>query len=852
MRYLLVLLLSIISNLVISQVEFCCENFSIIGNESNNQIYQVQSVDDNYYLVGSSEINGLAHGAIVKVDANKDIEWQYVLDEQSILVDFTTMEGGDLLVIGRTQPVSPPTNNRSILLRISPDGNVVFERTYNNQNREFFGRILTHPAPANPNTPYYIIGTKNSTSSPSTLDDSVLFILDSDGNVDSAVEYDFTNDDQINLGNRPRANGNLLLSGDYFFSGSNRGILIEVDGVGSLVRSLNISEPLKIGDIHETDTGNFILVGVKDPNNPAGSSVLLLTEDWEILDSKDFNPILQQVRRIEKDNSGNYYAGGFLNDGRTAVVKFTEDNNQLEIVSAKVLTDSQPISLFPSIHEDMDGLAIAASQTGFENGFGASDIIFGKIGYDLESDCFDDIDFEFTDVNYTMETPSIFDNIYSTPNPLADIELLPLDFEISVDCAMSMEICDNGVDDDGDGLTDCDDPDLQNDCCCLEVTELDLGVDIEACDGESVQLSSNGEFVSYVWSTGDLTSSITVNESNTYSVTVTDTCANNIVDEIVVEFLESVSESIVVQACEGDTIIVNDTSITESGSYQQNIMSYSGCDSLLIIDVVFLLPTEGDLSFEICDGEVVEVNGETYTMEGTFNQQLTNIEGCDSTLTIILSKINSSNSNLNVEICEGESIEINGEEYSDAGSYNQTLENAEGCDSLLVIEVTVSPSDNIDLETTICLGEPVMIGGQEFDAPGFYTVNLINATGCDSILSITIIDEGCVDCDSFKGELELLIKKSNNDNYSIRLNGNEEEIKSADLDQFVIYLDKNARSLKFKNDFSKSIKNGNFKNLIEMSKTENLKFVSTTDLILRETLEEIKAIRKGASYSIKY
>jgi len=34
-------------------------------------------------------------------------------------------------------------------------------------------------------------------------------------------------------------------------------------------------------------------------------------------------------------------------------------------------------------------------------------------------------------------------------------------------CCLLIEICDNGIDDDEDGFIDCDDPDLVNDCCCI-------------------------------------------------------------------------------------------------------------------------------------------------------------------------------------------------------------------------------------------------------------------------------------------------------------------------------------------------------------------------------------------------
>lgn len=51
---------------------------------------------------------------------------------------------------------------------------------------------------------------------------------------------------------------------------------------------------------------------------------------------------------------------------------------------------------------------------------------------------------------------------------------------------------------------------------------VDLGTDTEIDNGDSITLDAGAGFVSYIWSTGDSTQTITVSTSGTYSVTVTD------------------------------------------------------------------------------------------------------------------------------------------------------------------------------------------------------------------------------------------------------------------------------------------------------------------------------------------
>lgn len=99
-----------------------------------------------------------------------------------------------------------------------------------------------------------------------------------------------------------------------------------------------------------------------------------------------------------------------------------------------------------------------------------------------------------------------------------------------------VEVCDNGLDDDDDGFSDCDDSDCS---CCHLFTPVIEGNDI-FCAGslDPIELSVS-EGVSYLWSTGETTQSITVIPilSTTYMVTVTNAagCAKIVQKAIVVE-----------------------------------------------------------------------------------------------------------------------------------------------------------------------------------------------------------------------------------------------------------------------------------------------------------------------------
>jgi len=109
-------------------------------------------------------------------------------------------------------------------------------------------------------------------------------------------------------------------------------------------------------------------------------------------------------------------------------------------------------------------------------------------------------------------------------------------------------------------------------------------------------------------------------------------------------------------------------------------------------------------------------------------------------------------SETSASFCEGSSITIGDEEYTEAGNYTQTLMTQDGCDSILTIILSTLPQDSTILETSICPGESVLISGIEYTEPGVYEESYTNQSSCDSIVTIVIERENaCVDCDLTEG-----------------------------------------------------------------------------------------------------
>jgi uncharacterized repeat protein (TIGR01451 family) len=143
-----------------------------------------------------------------------------------------------------------------------------------------------------------------------------------------------------------------------------------------------------------------------------------------------------------------------------------------------------------------------------------------------------------------------------------------------------------------------------------------------------------------------------------------------------------------VSECESATI--NNITYTESGTYLQNLQNINGCDSLLTVQLS-INKNEVMLNQSAC-GEYV-LNEIIYNQSGTYQLTLINSLGCDSLVTLNLTINPTQTENFNIQACE--SYTWNNIVFSESGDYQQLFVNSVGCDSLVTLNLTINPIDVI-------------------------------------------------------------------------------------------------------------------------------------------------------------
>lgn len=200
-----------------------------------------------------------------------------------------------------------------------------------------------------------------------------------------------------------------------------------------------------------------------------------------------------------------------------------------------------------------------------------------------------------------------------------------------------------------------------------------------------------------------------------------------------------ISDTVLVQSiCEGETYEFDGQTLVTAGTYSATYTAQDGSDSTVILELSVLPTYNLSVNATICEGESYELGGVEYFDAGVYSLTMTSSLGCDSTVELSLEVLYHSLTLLNETVCENIGLPFNGELLTTTGVYTALLPAANGCDSLVVLELTALSSPLIVQEATICPGSTFTFEGQEFNEAGTYSFTYIGQNGCDSTMQLSL------------------------------------------------------------------------------------------------------------------
>src|SRR3989338_6708676 len=182
----------------------------------------------------------------------------------------------------------------------------------------------------------------------------------------------------------------------------------------------------------------------------------------------------------------------------------------------------------------------------------------------------------------------------------------------------------------------------------------------------------------------------------------------------------------------------NGETYTTSGSYNDTLTNVSGCDSIITLNLTINVPTTSGLSASACETYTWSENNMTYTASGNYNDTLVNAAGCDSIITLNLTINVPTTSGLSASACETYTWSENNMTYTASGNYNDTLVNAAGCDSIITLNLTINQPAASFETVSACDTYTWNSNGMTYTNSGWFLDTLSTVSGCDSIITLDL------------------------------------------------------------------------------------------------------------------
>jgi len=239
---------------------------------------------------------------------------------------------------------------------------------------------------------------------------------------------------------------------------------------------------------------------------------------------------------------------------------------------------------------------------------------------------------------------------------------------------------------------------------------------------------------SVVWIDGNTYTSS--NNTATYTFTNVNGC-----DSVVTLNLTMNSPSTgidVISACDAYQWIDGNTYTASNYSALDTLTNAAGCDSIVTLNLTITSSSSSTDTVIACDA-YQWIDGVTYTASNsTALHVLTNVAGCDSVVTLNLTINNATTGADTVVACDAYQW-INGNTYTTSNtSATYTLTNSVGCDSVVMLNLTVNQSSSATDTVTTCDPYLWVDGNTYTTSNNSATYVLTNAVGCDSVISLDL------------------------------------------------------------------------------------------------------------------
>lgn len=157
---------------------------------------------------------------------------------------------------------------------------------------------------------------------------------------------------------------------------------------------------------------------------------------------------------------------------------------------------------------------------------------------------------------------------------------------------------------------------------------------------------------------------------------------------ILTEYNENATKSI----CDGTSFTFGTKTLTAAGEYSEVFQSKSGCDSTVLLNLKVLAAYDVTAAASVCSGGSYSFGHLSLAEAGEYTNTFQSVHGCDSTVRLTLSVLPVQTSASEASICSGSSYSFGSRSLTVAGEYTEVFASKNGCDSTVVLKLTVYPA----------------------------------------------------------------------------------------------------------------------------------------------------------------
>jgi gliding motility-associated-like protein len=171
-----------------------------------------------------------------------------------------------------------------------------------------------------------------------------------------------------------------------------------------------------------------------------------------------------------------------------------------------------------------------------------------------------------------------------------------------------------------------------------------------------------------------------------------------------------------------------------------SVTAISECGEITEFVAIELEITEPTfLDLETCEGETIEYNGTFLSAGETQDFVFLDSNGCDSIVTVSVMGLPGSAEELTLVTCEGETVDYNGTSLAAGTSQDFFYQNNNGCDSVVTVSVMGLAGSVEELTLETCEGETVDYNGTSLVAGITQDFIYQNNNGCDSVVTVSVM-----------------------------------------------------------------------------------------------------------------